>query len=114
MCECQRLTVELKSKSKDDFEKIQELVNEFDPCQLIYVGAPDDEYDCLTIQLFNSIYSGKSKTEIKDLFLHEIKYHFETPDLETLVEPYKANFYGDLDIFLNRLTQHFEKEKPSP
>jgi hypothetical protein len=41
----------LKLKFKQDFDKAQSFVNDFDPCGLIYSGAPNDEYDCLTTQL---------------------------------------------------------------
>jgi hypothetical protein len=109
MCECQRPNVVLDGKSKNDFEKIQEFLNMFDPCGLISLGAPEDEYDCLTIQLLSSIYNRKTKTEIKELILHEIEFHFGTPDLEILEEPYKTNFYNDLETFIDKLKQHFEK-----
>ncbi len=43
-----KMDKELKSKYKKDFAALTELVNAFDPCGLIKVGAPLDEYDCLT------------------------------------------------------------------
>ena len=99
---------ELKNKFKHDFNTVQVFVNEFDPCGLICGGAPDDEYDCLTTQLLSSVYNGKTKTEIRDLVLNELKYHFGIPELETIKEPNKTNFYNDLDIFIDKLKQHFE------
>ena len=99
-------------KFKQDFDIAQSFVNEFDPCGLIYSGAPIDEYDCLTTQLLSSVYSGKPRAEIKDLILHELVHHFGTPDLETLKEPYKTKFYNDIEKLIDNLEQHIEK-KPS-
>lgn len=93
----------LKQKYKADFATLTELVNSFDPCGLISGGAPSDEYDCLTQQLLSSVYSRKAREEMKELILHEIEHHFGTPDLATLEEPYKTQFYNDLDKLLNNL-----------
>jgi len=104
--------LELKLKYKADFDKVQDFVNEFDPCGLIHAGAPIDEHDCLTNQLLSSVYNSKTRTEIKELILHEIEHHFGTPDLEILDEPYKTNFYNDIEKLIDKLEQQIEK-KPS-
>jgi effector-binding domain-containing protein len=101
--EVKRHKTELKHKFKQDFNKVQEFVNEFDPCGLIYTGAPIDEYDCLTHQLLSAVYNGKTRIEIKDLILHEIEHHFGTLDLETLKEPYKTIFYNNLETLIDNL-----------
>lgn len=98
---------ELKEKYKTDFAIMTEFVNSFDLCGFIEGGAPSDEYDCLTQQLLSSLYNNKTRQEMKDLILHEIKYHFGTPDLTTLDEPYKTQFYNDLDKFLDNLKDKF-------
>jgi hypothetical protein len=90
-------------KYKADFEKVQSFVNEFDPCGFIHFGAPIDEYDCLTNQLLGAAYNGKTRTQIKDLILHEIEFHFREPDLEILIEPNKTKFYDDVEVLLNKL-----------
>ena len=99
---------DLKHKFKRDFDIVQGFVNEFDPCGLIYSGASIDEYDCLTTGLLSSVYSGKTRVEIKDLILNEIKHHFGTPDIETLTEPYKTLFYNDIEKLIDNLKQHIE------
>jgi len=99
---------DLKHKFKQDFGKARKFVNEFDPCGLICAGAPIDEYDCLTHQLLSAIYNDKTRTEIKNLILHEIECHFETPDLKTLNEPYKTNFYNNIETLIDKLEQHIE------
>lgn len=107
MNELKKHKTDLKHKFKQDFNKVQEFVNEFDPCSLICAGAPIDEYDYLTNQLLSAVYNGgKIRTEIKDLILHEIKYHFGTPDFEALKEPYKTNFYNDMEILIDKLEQY--------
>ncbi|OAQ43513.1 hypothetical protein A5893_17150 [Pedobacter psychrophilus] len=105
-------STDLKHKYKDDFEIVQGFVNEFDPCGLINSGAPIDEYDCLTNQLLSATYNGKTRTEIKELILHEIEHHFGTPDLEILDEPYKTNFYNNIETLIDKLEKQIEK-KPS-
>ena len=104
--------LDLKTRYKADFNKVQGFVNDFDPCELIHSGAPIDEYDCLTNQLLSAVYNNKPRTEIKELILHEIENHFGTPDLELLDEPYKTNFYNDIETLIDNLEQHIER-KPS-
>ena len=99
----------LKHKFKQDFNKVREFVNEFDPCGLISGGAPIDEYDCLTHQLLSSVYNGRTRTEIKDFILHEIGHHFETHNPETLKEPYKTNLYNDIEMLIDKLERYIEK-----
>jgi hypothetical protein len=98
----------LKHKFKQDFNKVREFVNEFDPCGFISGGAPIDEYDCLTHQLLSSVYNDRTRTEIKDLILHEIEHHFETHNLEALKEPYKTNLYNDIEMLIDKLERYIE------
>ena len=83
---------ELKQRYKADFATLTEIVNSFDPCGLIEGGAPTDEYDCITQQLISSIYNKKTRQEMKDMILHELKHHFGTQELTTLDEPFKTQF----------------------
>jgi hypothetical protein len=94
---------ELKTKFKADFDKVQNFVNALDPCGLISGGAPDDEYDCLTSHLLSGLYENKSRQDFKEIILHEIEHHFGTPDISTLTEPYKTEFYKDLEALLDKL-----------
>jgi|SRR5665647_3612628 len=98
---------ELKQRYKVDFANLTEIVNSFDPCGLIEGGAPTDEYDCVTQQLLSSIYNKKTRQEMKDMILHELKHHFGTPDLATLDEPYKTKFYNSLDNLLDDVDKKF-------
>jgi len=107
--ELKKHKTDLKHKFKQDFNQVQKFVNEFDPCGLISGGAPIDEYDCLTHQLLSAVYNGKTKTEIKDLILHEIEHHFETPDFETLKESCKTKLYNDIESLIDKLERHIEK-----
>jgi len=93
----------LKVKYKADFKRIQNFVNEFDPCGLISSGAPDDEYDCLTSQLVSGVYTNKTRQDLKEIILHEIEHHFGIPNLSTLTEPYKSEFYKNLNSLLDKL-----------
>jgi hypothetical protein len=102
----------LKNMYKQDFGKVRSFINEFDPCGFIHFGFPEDEYDCLTNHLLSSAYNNKSRDEIKSVILHQIDEHFGTPDRTIMVEPYKTEFYKDIETLLDKLEQHFA-EKPS-
>ena len=98
---------ELKQRYKADFATLTEIVNSFDPCGLIEGGAPTDEYDCITQQLISSIYNKKTRQEMKDMILHELKHHFGTPELTTLDEPFKTQFYNSLNKLLDDVEKKF-------
>jgi lipid II:glycine glycyltransferase (peptidoglycan interpeptide bridge formation enzyme) len=100
----------LKLKYKADYDKVQGFVNDFDPCGLIRSSAPIDEYDSLTNQLLSAVYNGKTRTEIKELILHEIEHHFGTPDLEILNESHKTHLYSDMEKLMDKLEQHIERK----
>ena len=70
---------EIKTKYKEDFKTVTDLVNEFDPFKLIEGGSPNDEYDFLTQKLLGYFYNKKAKQDIKRLLLDEItrgKYYW--------------------------------------
>jgi len=98
---------EVKQKFKADFTTLTEYVNSSDPCGLIAGGAPTDEYSCLTQQIISSIYNKKTRQEMKDMILHELKHHFGTPDLTSVDEPYKTRFENELDKLLNEVEREF-------
>jgi hypothetical protein len=100
----------LKDKYNHDFKKVRRFVNEFDPCGFIHFGFPEDEYDCLTNHLLSYVYKSKSRDEIRFLVLYEIDHHFGTPDRTIMVEPYRTQFYDDIETLLNKLEQHFYKK----
>jgi hypothetical protein len=100
--------VDPKLKSTKDFETVRTLVNNFDPCGFIHLGAPIDEYDCLTNKILGHVYNKKNRQEIKDLILNEIEHHFGTPDLTILDEPYISDFYKSLDNLLDGLDKELK------
>lgn len=104
-------SLELKLKYKAYFDRVQDFVNEFDPCGFIYSGAPIDEYHCLTNQLLSSIYNSKTRTEIKELILHEIEHHFGTPDLEIL--DVMNIFNGFLEMIITNAEKNSLKISPT-
>ncbi len=97
----------LKYKYKTEFAIMTELVNAFDPCGLIEMGAPSDEYDGLTEKLLSCVYNKMIIPEIKEYVLHEIQCYFEYPDLTIFVQPYKTHFYNNLDKLLKETETMF-------
>jgi hypothetical protein len=104
------MNANLKNRYKEDFKKVTEFVNEFDPCGFIHFGAPEDEYDCLTNHILSSVYQNKTRDEIRSVILDEIDHHFGTPDRTIMLEPEKAEFYKDIETLLNKLERHFYRE----
>lgn len=88
---------ELKDRYKDEFYRIQQLINNFDPCGLIGAGAPADEYDCLTNQLINMTISGTTVERLKNLIVSEMTEHFGVS--VPVDEPYRSVFYQQLHEF---------------
>lgn len=103
---------DIKAKYLRDMEVVRGLVNEFDPCGLVHSGFPPDEYDCMNGGILRLIYDGKPRQDIKDYMIHEIEYHFGTPDVSVLEEPYKSEFFRDLDKVLDGLEDHFANKVP--
>jgi hypothetical protein len=94
---------ELKHKYLSELQTVRQLVNTFDPSGFIEAGCPDDEYDALNQQILSFIYSNKPRQDIRDLILNEVQNYYGSPDLTVLEEPYKTQFYSDLDAMLDKL-----------
>ncbi|WP_430401204.1 hypothetical protein [Flavobacterium sp.] len=71
-----------KTKSKNDFKNIQNLVNDFDLCGLILGGAPIDEYESLTNILLSSFYNNKPKLETQKIIIDEIENYYGMGKIE--------------------------------
>lgn len=101
---------ELNSKYKFDFKQLQELINSFDPISLIEIGAPEDEYDCLTEQILSFVYKKKTKIEMTNLVRHELEHHFGL----VVEEKYKEKYRTDIEEFIETVYDKFElNEKQS-
>jgi hypothetical protein len=104
--------IELKLKYKCDFEIVQRIINEFDPCGLIQSGSPIDEYDHLSNQILRATYNGKTKAEIKEIILHEIEFNFGITDIETINEKHSINFFNELENLIEKIEKQVVN-KPS-
>ena len=91
---------ELKDKYEKDFKLVRILMNEFDPCGLIALGSPVDEYDHLTNKVLGLRYRKESSDKIKETILFELTNYFGE-DIKSLEEPYRTEFYKSLDKFLD-------------
>jgi len=90
-------------KYKVEYKKAASLVNDFDPCGFIHLGAPLDEYDFLTNKIISYKQENKTKDEIKNMIIYEIEHHFGCMEVSTLKEPLKARFHKNLDELLHKL-----------
>jgi len=91
---------ELKDKYKRDFDRLRTLMNEFDPCGLIALGAPVDEYDYLTDKVLGLKHRLELRNKIKETILFELINYFGE-DIESFEEPYKKEFFKSLDKLLD-------------
>jgi hypothetical protein len=103
---------DIKAKYQRDMDVVRALMNQYDPCGLINAGAPSDEYDCMNGGVLRMVYDKKPRQEIREYMVHEIEHHFGTPDLSVLDEPYKSEFFRDLDEVLDGVENHFANKVP--
>ena len=96
---------ELNQKYKSDFEQLRKLVNSFDPISLIVVGAPEDEYDCLTGKILSYVYNQKTKIEMTNMVRHEIENHFGL----VIEEEFKEKFNIESEKFIDSIYGYFEQ-----
>ncbi|MEI6587047.1 MAG: hypothetical protein WCL56_13235 [Sediminibacterium sp.] len=94
---------ELQEKYKQNFLKVRELVNEFDPLGLIKSGSPKNEYDCLTEKLISAVYNQRTTDEILNLLVHELEDHFGLDELDSITEPYRSTFFRSADTMIKGL-----------
>lgn len=97
------MNTELKIKYQNDFARVRELVNSFDPCGFIEIGAPLDEYDSLVNKILSFTYDKKAREEIRKMILYEIEYPYGCIDLSVINEPYKTKFYSDVEELLDNV-----------
>ena len=92
-----------KEKYDSAYAEVKALINEFDPCGLIEIGAPDDEYDYLTHSLIDLLNEGVTIKTIKDLTIGEMQNHFRVNVPKA--EPYFYKFYTNLNDFAVKVRQ---------
>jgi hypothetical protein len=89
---------DIKAKYQRDMDVVRALMNQFDPCGLINAGAPSDEYDCMNGGVLRMVYDKKPRQEIREYMVHD--------------EPYKSEFFRDLDEVLDGVENHFANKVP--
>ena len=91
---------------KTDFGSIRELVNEWDPFNLIKIGSPKEEYDNLSFKILSGLRNGKSDDELKkDLIaLLEDDFGFQ----------HQSADYSNRIRFEKEIEQLIEKGKKRP
>ncbi len=66
----------IKKENLIMYAVIEKLVNEWDPVGFIKGGAPDDEYDCITVHLINLLKDERTSEDIYEFIVHELDHHF--------------------------------------
>lgn len=106
---------QLRQQYCEDFIKMRSLINEFDPCNFINVGAPEDEYDYLTQKTLSHVYLNKTKDEIKKMIMSNLDFYYGCVD-ETMFQEnkeFELQFKADFETFFDKITNTFEGKKAS-
>jgi len=92
-----------KEKYKLNFEIIRKLLNEFDPCSLMKLGAPIDEYDDLVNKILSDSYNNKTKLETTDSLLYEIQNHYGLNIPKEEIENFRLEIENFLSEAFNKI-----------
>lgn len=101
---------QLKGQLKQDFKELTLIVNEWDPMSLISGGAPDDEYESLTISLLSQLYQEKNSLELGEFIVGELKEEFEL-DINNLKEEYKGRSLKRIKSICLRVEEWYKNRK---
>lgn len=81
----------LKKHYNELYLRLEPIVNEWDPIGLIAGGAPNDEYDCITVQLISLLKQEKNQNDIYEFIIHELDYHLGM-GIDSVNDMYKERF----------------------
>jgi hypothetical protein len=99
----------LKKQYNKDFEKLREMMNDWDPMALISLGCPEDEYDEYTNRVLSILYRYKGNpNEGRDKLNDYLKLFEE--DIKEMEMSSNGEF-SPLDVmgFTERITNWFKK-----
>lgn len=66
----------IERKFEKSFLEVRDIINEFDPLQLIEIGAPSDEYESEVGVILLDILNAKDKDDILNIITKEFGYVF--------------------------------------
>ena len=88
---------------KSDFAFIQAQVNKWDPCNLIKLGAPKDEYDSLTFKILSSLKNYKSDGELKDEIIKFFEADFGIPVYNEFNAKERTKLEEEIDQLIRKI-----------
>ncbi|WP_366296465.1 hypothetical protein [Paenibacillus sp. AN1007] len=96
------------AKDSKTFLELREIVNKFDPVNLVEHGAPDDEHDRLTTELLMLLFQ-ESMDEMRDLLINcSIWYGYDPNDMK---EEFRERFNKKIDRTHNEILNWYAKNK---
>ncbi len=101
---------EIEKMKKENIElyiAIERLVNEWDPVGFIRGGAPDDEYDCISVHLINLLKNQNTSDEIYDFIVNELDSHFGM-GIKNVKQEYLQKFINKHKDFSDRLVEWYK------
>jgi len=92
----------LRQQFRSDFLTIRRLLNQFDPCDLILSGAPEDEYDDLTHKIISLAYLGRARKDIENEILSDLEHRFGF-DIGIFEDnrQIEVQFFEEMNVLLN-------------
>lgn len=88
------------SEFKNRFGVIREIVNRWDPCNLISVGAPEDEYDTLTFKLLSGFENKLNLHDQKEDILKLLDEYYGGPSMLELSTENQIKLVKEIDHVL--------------
>lgn len=101
---------QFKEQWKKDFGELTCIVNEWDPMGLIRGGAPDDEFESLTMSLLSKLYQGKNRNELESFIIERLKEEFDL-DILNLKEEYKRKSLDKIKSTCMIIEQWFREKR---
>ncbi|WP_366345991.1 hypothetical protein [Paenibacillus amylolyticus] len=96
------------SKDSKTFLELRDIVNRFDPVDLVEGGAPDDEHDRLTTEILILLFQD-SMDEIRDILINcQIWYGYDPNDIK---EEYRERFNRKIDRTQKEILNWHTKNK---
>lgn len=92
----------IKNENPIMYAVIEKLVNEWDPIGFIKGGAPDDEYDCISVHLINLL-----KADIYEFIVHELDHHCGM-GISSVKPEFMEKFIHKHKRFSERLTEWYK------
>lgn len=100
----------IKKQYFKEFTQLRNMMNDWDPLSFIELGAPEDEYDAITVKLLSSLLQGKNKKELEKVIRKELLEDLIADPEEEKTSP---KLDKDVERFAHTVSHWFNKRESS-